>query len=124
MIFAQTNDNERAYEHLQRALKFRPAYPEALNNLGVLYLRTQRRDQAVASFEECMRVAPAFDQSYLNLARVYAVEGKAEKARTVLQELLKQHPMHAQAQQALWTTLRHDPRGGGPANGRAPAATA
>jgi high-affinity iron transporter len=25
---------------------------------------------------------------------------------------------------ALWTTLRHDPRGGGPANGRAPAATA
>jgi len=22
---------------------------------------------------------------------------------------------------ALWTTLRHDPRGGGPANGRAPA---
>jgi len=101
MIFAQTNDNEQAYEYLQRALKFRPAYPEALNNLGILYLRTQRRDQAVASFEECIRVAPAFDQSYLNLARVYAVEGTPEKARVVLQDLLKQHPGHTQAQNAL-----------------------
>ncbi len=101
MVFAQTDDAGRAYEYLQRALKLRPAYPEALNNLGVLYLRTRRRDEAVASFEECIRVAPSFDQSYLNLARVYALEGDSEKARTVLLELLKQHPGHAQAQQAL-----------------------
>jgi Flp pilus assembly protein TadD len=86
---------------LQKALQYRPGYPEALNNLGVLYLRTKRRDQAVASFEECMRVAPSFDQSYLNLANVYAIEGDAEKARAVLLELLKQHPGHAQAQKAL-----------------------
>ena len=91
----------RAYEYLQRALKSRPTYPEALNNLGILYLRTQRRDEAVASFEECIRVAPAFDQSYLNLARVYALEGAPEKARTILLELLKQHPDHAQAQSML-----------------------
>jgi len=100
-VFAQLDDSESAFEYLQRALKFRPAYPEALNNLGVLYLRTRRRDQAVASFEECIRVAPGFDQSYLNLARVYAIEGKADKARSVLLELLKQHPDHAAAQKAL-----------------------
>jgi tetratricopeptide (TPR) repeat protein/peroxiredoxin len=101
MVFAQLDDSERAYEYLQRALKFRPDYPEALNNLGVLYLRTGRRDQAVASFEECIRVAPDFDQSYLNLARVYALEGAPDKAKSVLLDLLKQHPGHAQAQQAL-----------------------
>jgi Flp pilus assembly protein TadD len=82
-------------------LQLRPAYAEALNNLGVLYLRTQRRDEAVAKFEECIRVAPGFDQSYLNLARVYSLEGAPEKALAVLMELLKQHPGHAQAQQAL-----------------------
>ncbi len=101
MVYAQLNDPDRAYDYLQKALKFRPGYPEALNNLGVLYLRTQRRDQAVASFEECIRAAPAFDQSYLNLARLYALEGAPQKARTVLLELLKQHPGHSQAQQAL-----------------------
>jgi Flp pilus assembly protein TadD len=82
-------------------LHARPVYPEALNNLGVLYLNTQRRDQAVASFEECIRVAPAFDQAYLNLARVYALEGARDKARGVLLDLLKQHPDHPQAKQVL-----------------------
>jgi Flp pilus assembly protein TadD len=101
MVFAQTGDNDRAYEYLQRALKLRSGYPEALNNLGVLYLRTQRRDDAVHSFEECILMAPGFDQSYLNLARVYTIEGDREKARTVLLQLLKQHPEHAQARQAL-----------------------
>ncbi len=101
MVFAQTDDTGKAYEYLQRALKARPIYPEALNNLGVLYLVTRRRDQAVASFEESIRVAPGFDQAYLNLARVYALEGARDKARGVLLDLLKQHPDHQQAKQAL-----------------------
>ena len=58
MVFAQLNDNDQAYEYLRRALQARPGYPEALNNLGVLYLRTGRRDEAVASFEECIRGRP------------------------------------------------------------------
>jgi tetratricopeptide (TPR) repeat protein len=101
MVYAQTDDTERAYQYLQKSLTLRPAYPEALNNLGVLYLRTRRRDDAVARFEECIRVAPGFDQSYLNLARVYSLEGNNAKARSVLQDLLRQHPNHPQAQQAL-----------------------
>ena len=52
MVYAQTDDTAKAYEHLQQALKVRPNYPEALNNLGVLYLVTKRIDQAVASFQE------------------------------------------------------------------------
>jgi tetratricopeptide (TPR) repeat protein len=101
MVFAQSDDTDRAYQYLQRAVQLRPAYPEALNNLGVLYLRTGRRNDGVAKFEECIRIAPGFDQSYLNLARVYSLEGAPEKARTVLLELLKQHPRHALAQNAL-----------------------
>jgi Flp pilus assembly protein TadD len=101
MVLAQADDTARAYEYLSRALKTRPAYPEALNNLGILYLRTGRRDEAVASFEQCIRVAPGFDQSYLNLARVYSLEGAPEKARSILLALLKQHPDHAQAQGML-----------------------
>jgi Flp pilus assembly protein TadD len=101
MVFAQNDNTAQAFEFLQRALKLRTPYPEALNNLGILYLRTQRHDEAVASFEECIRVAPAFDQSYLNLARVFALDEAPEKARAVLIELLKQHPGHKQAQKML-----------------------
>jgi Flp pilus assembly protein TadD len=101
MVFAQADDSVPAYEYLKKALKSRPDYPEALNNLGILYLRTQRRDEAVASFKQCIRVAPSFDQAYLNLARVYSVEGAPGEARAVLLELLKQHPDHAQAKSML-----------------------
>ena len=101
MVFAQTGDNAKAYDHLQRALTARPAYPEALNNLGVLYVVTERRDLAVAAFEQCIRVAPEFDQAYLNLARIYALEGTRDKAREVLLDLLKRKPDHAQARQML-----------------------
>ncbi len=69
--------------------------------MGILYLRTRKRDEAVAEFEKCIGAAPAFDQAYLNLARVYAIEGNVERARGVLQALLKQHPNHAAALQAL-----------------------
>jgi len=109
MVFAQTDDTARALEHFQRALQARPEYPEALNNLGILYLRTQRRDEAVAKFEECIRVAPAFDQSYLNLARVYVVENTPQKARGVLFELLRQHPEHAVAKEMLGELERRAP---------------
>ena len=101
MVYAQLNDTEQAHDYLAKAIALRPVYPEALNNLGILYLRTRRPEEAIRSFEESMRVAPAYDQSYLNLARVYEIEGDRGKARTVLLELLRQHPDHAQAKQAL-----------------------
>jgi Flp pilus assembly protein TadD len=101
MVCAQQNDTEHAYDYLQKALASRPAYPEALNNLGILYLRTRRPEEGKRSFEESIRVAPTYDQAYLNLARVYAIEGDREKAKAVLLELLKQHPDHAQAKEEL-----------------------
>jgi tetratricopeptide (TPR) repeat protein len=79
----------------------RPVYPEALNNLGVLYLRKRQPEEAIHSFEESMRVAPEYDQAYLNLARVYALQGEREKSREVLLELLKQRPDHAVAKAEL-----------------------
>src|ERR1700739_798176 len=101
MVYAQNDDTVRAEEYLQRALNLRPAYPEALNNLGILYLKTHRRDQGVASFEESIRLAPDFDQAYLNLARVHLIEGNPDKARAVLLELLKHYPEHVQAKKIL-----------------------
>jgi tetratricopeptide (TPR) repeat protein len=101
MVYAQLNDTDRAQEYLTNAIALRPVYPEALNNLGILFLRTRRTSEAIHSFQESIRLAPAYDQSYLNLARVYEIEGEPEKARAVLLELLKQHPDHVQAKQAL-----------------------
>lgn len=101
MLFAHENQSDRAQTYLERAIALRPDYPEALNNLGVLYLRTERVAEAIRTFERCTQVSPSFDQAYMNLARVYAAEGERSKAEDVLRALLRQHPNHAQARQAL-----------------------
>src|SRR5260370_24330191 len=101
MVYAQLNDTGRAYEYLQKSLAARPAYPEALNNLGILYLRTGRAEEAKKSFAESIRVTPGFEQAYLNFARGYAIEGDKAKGRGTLGQLLRVHPEQAQARQEL-----------------------
>jgi Flp pilus assembly protein TadD len=92
---------KRASEFLQKAIDLRPDYPEALNNLGVLFVRGEDYGKAEDQFKTCIRLTPNFDQSYINLARLYAVEKDKEKAREVLQDLLRIQPQNAGAKQAL-----------------------
>ena len=79
----------------------RPDYPDALNNLGVIFVREKNYPAAEERFQTCIRVAPNFDQAYLNLARLYVIQNDKEKARDVLQALLRLQPQHKVAQQAL-----------------------
>ena len=101
MVYAQNDDTDRAYEYLQKAVAEKPAYPEALNNLGVLYLRRNRPDDAEHSFKQAIRVAPSFEQSYFNLARLYAIQGNNAAARQLLTDLLARHPGDPQIERAL-----------------------
>jgi Flp pilus assembly protein TadD len=88
-------------QSLVRAIDLRPEYPEALNNLGVLLVRSQQYGEAEARFQACIRVAPNFDQAYLNLARLYVTLNDKAKAKEALLALLKQQPEHKMARQAL-----------------------
>ena len=56
-----------ASRHFDEALRLRPAYPEAHNNLGgVLYLEG-RRSEAIAQFTEALRLRPDFTEARNNL---------------------------------------------------------
>ena len=72
-----------------------------MNNLGILYLRTQRPAEAERSFQESIQVAPDYEQPYVNLARMYAIQGEKAKARGTLEKLLTIHPENAQAKRML-----------------------
>ena len=92
MLYAQQDQPQLAGDYLQRAVSLRPDYPDALNNLGVLFVREQRYPEAEEQFKTCIRVAPNFDQGYLNLARLYVLLNDKEKAREVLHALLRLRP--------------------------------
>ena len=100
MVFAQAR--QRGCVRISaEGFKVSSCYPEALNNLGILYLRTQRRDEAVSDSRSAFGLLRRSISPMLNLARVYLVEGASDKARAVLLDLLMQHPDHAQAQSML-----------------------
>jgi Flp pilus assembly protein TadD len=90
-----------ALQYLQKAVTLRPDYPEALNNLGVLFVHAHDYTKAEEKFKSCIRLSPNFDQSYMNLARLYALQGDKEKAREVLLELQRLQPQNEGARQAL-----------------------
>jgi len=101
MLNARQEQLPLASRYLGRAVSLRPDYPDALNNLGVFFVREERYSEAEDNFKACIRVAPSFDQGYLNLARLYVILKEKDKAREVLQTLLQQQPQHKLAQQAL-----------------------
>ena len=72
---------KNASNYLHKAVELRSDYPEALNNLGVLFVREQNYAKAEEQFKTCIRLVPSFDQSYLNLARLYALQNDKEKAK-------------------------------------------
>jgi hypothetical protein len=60
-------ERSEARAHFEEAIRLRPAYPEAHNNLGgVLYLEG-RRQEAVAQFTEALRLRPGFAEARDNL---------------------------------------------------------
>ena len=95
------NQLDRATQLLEKSVSLRADYSDALNNLGVLYVRQNNYALAEDKFKTCIQVAPNFDQAYLNLARVYVLLNDKEKAREALQALLRQQPQHQIARQAL-----------------------
>jgi len=67
-------DAKRFY---QEALRLDPSFVDALNNLGVLYIRDKDYTAAQRSFEKAIQLQPGYVDSYYNLACLYAIKGEA-----------------------------------------------
>jgi Flp pilus assembly protein TadD len=92
---------QQASDSLEKAAALRPGYPEALNNLGVIYVRTGDYQHAEEQFKTCIRLTPSFSQSYLNLAQLYAIRHEKKQAIQILQQLLTLQPQNQTTQRAL-----------------------
>jgi len=60
-----------ALDHYRSALRIRPDYPEAHNNLGNLLLKTRgSKAEARHHYEEALRIRPAFAEAHADLANL------------------------------------------------------
>ena len=64
MFYAREDQLDRATQLLEKSVAVRPDYSDALNNLGVLYVRQKNYSAAEEKFQRCIKAAPNFDQGY------------------------------------------------------------
>ena len=63
-----------------------PGYVEALNNLGIIYIREGDFDAAKENLEKAVRLNPRHVESYYNMACLYAIKGEAEQGLEYLKK--------------------------------------
>ncbi|MGA7525328.1 MAG: tetratricopeptide repeat protein [Acidobacteriaceae bacterium] len=81
-LFAM-DEAKRDYEH---ALRLRPDYPEALNNLGTVYYANKNYKKAVRYYRKALAFDPQSATMYSNLGVAYFAERNYEKGLLAYQK--------------------------------------
>jgi protein O-GlcNAc transferase len=76
----------KARERYLAALRLKPEYPEAHNNLGLLLLRQGRAAEALPHLEETVRLDPESQQAREDLADCLRALGRREEAPQELRQ--------------------------------------
>lgn len=89
-----------------RALALRPAFPEALNNLGQLCLEQGENDRALICFRKAADLAPEMFEPHFNLGELYRRQGAWEEAAAHFRRALARRPCAGEAWNNLGLVLQ------------------
>jgi tetratricopeptide (TPR) repeat protein len=86
---AEKGKTEEAIKAFEEAIKHHPNYVEALNDLGVQYMRAGRYQEAAAQLDRARKLAPESPFPALNLGIVMNEQKRYEEAINVLSEAIR-----------------------------------
>ncbi len=95
---------EEAVASYEQALRLKPDYAEAHNNLGIALMEQGRLEEAVASYEQALRVKPDYAEAHNNLGIALGDQGNLEEAVASYQQALRLKPNYAEAHKNLALT--------------------
>ncbi len=85
----QTDEAIRQY---QEAVRLKPDYAEAHNNLGVALDTNGQTDEAIRELQEALRLKPDFAEAYYNLGKALGRKGQTDEAIRQFQEFVRLKP--------------------------------
>lgn len=85
----QAGDNEKAIDHLQRALVLHPRFALALNKLGAIYLRVGKLDDSQKAFGAAVQMEPEVFEPRLNYGIVLLRNKQYKEADPQFQQAIK-----------------------------------
>lgn len=81
------DDLETAERWLDIAVRLAPDFDKAINNYGLVLLRTGRIDDAIRTYEQGLELHPGNVPLLTNLVRAYQIEGRHDRAAELLDVL-------------------------------------
>ncbi len=81
-----------AQKDYEKALRLKPTYPEALNNLGAVYYGQKLYRDAEKSYKKAIKLSPKAAMFYSNLGTAYLAEGKFKKGEQCYRTALALDP--------------------------------
>src|SRR5215213_1049326 len=81
-----------AVESFRRAVRSKPDYPEAYNDLGMALLNAGLTADAFAAFGRAVSLRPDFPEAHYNLGSAYYASGRLEEAADAFKEAVRLRP--------------------------------
>ena len=72
---------DEAIADYNKAIKMKPDFAEAYNNLGYVYFTQTEYKLAIKEFEKAVKLKPNYVSAHNNLGRAYINSGMQEKAK-------------------------------------------
>jgi type IV pilus assembly protein PilF len=106
-VYRDLEEYRLSLDHFKKALRLRPDFPEALNNMGTVYLKLRQWDPAIDCFQQAggnlLYKTPHY--AYNNLGLAYFGKGEYWKAIASYQKSLKLAPAYSPAHTNLGLAL-------------------
>lgn len=88
----QLGQLDRAKADYEQALKLRPAYAEAQNNIGTVYYAQKSYRRAIAAYKKALLITPASASFHKNLGTAYFARKQDKESMAEYQEALRLDP--------------------------------
>ena len=83
------------------ALRIKPDYAQALDNLGLALEKTNRLPEAIERFQQAVRMDPDFADAHYHLGIALAQEHRLAEAQEQFQQALRIKPDYKEARAGL-----------------------
>lgn len=83
---------EDAKELYKKVIQKEPRHLQALNNLGVVYLKMKRYKWAIRRFNDALTVKPGYADAHYNLACLYAQKNDTKQSMIYLKNAVDSNP--------------------------------